>query len=82
MSESVHRFLHEFSSFFAKKVSFWLKNGCFLLNFTIDNRFLSLNPSINEPVNYATRAAIEQAVIELVYQGANKDLWSFQGKVK
>ena len=38
--------------------------------------------SINEPVNYATRAAIEQAVIELVYQGANKDLWSFQGKVK
>ena len=38
--------------------------------------------SINEPVNYATRAAIEQAVIELVYQGANKELWSFQGKVK
>ncbi len=38
--------------------------------------------SINEPVNYATRAAIEQAVIELVYQGANKGLWSFQGKVK
>ena len=38
--------------------------------------------SINEPVNYATRAAIDQAVIELVYQGANKDLWSFQGKVK
>ena len=38
--------------------------------------------SINEPVNYATRAAIEQGVIELVYQGANKGLWSFQGKVK
>lgn len=38
--------------------------------------------SINEPVNYATRAAIEQAVIELVYQGANKGLWSFKGKVK
>ena len=38
--------------------------------------------SINEPVNYATRAAIEQAVIELVYQGANKGLLSFQGNVK
>ena len=43
---------------------------------------LERGKSINEPVNYATRAAIEQAVIELVYQGANKGLWSFQGKVK
>jgi curli production assembly/transport component CsgG len=43
---------------------------------------LERGKGINEPVNYATRAAIEQAVIELVYQGANKDLWSFQGKVK
>ena len=43
---------------------------------------LEYGTSINEPVNYATRAAIEQAVIELVYQGANKGLWSFQGKVK
>ena len=43
---------------------------------------LESGKGINEPVNYATRAAIEQAVIELVYQGANKGLWSFQGKVK
>ncbi len=34
--------------------------------------------SVNEPVNYATRAAIEQAVIELVYEGENKGLWKFQ----
>ena len=34
--------------------------------------------SVNEPVNYATRAAIEQAVIELVYEGEKKGLWKFQ----
>jgi curli production assembly/transport component CsgG len=34
--------------------------------------------SVNEPVNYATRAAIEQAVVELVYEGENKGLWKFQ----
>ena len=33
----------------------------------------------NEPVNYATRAAIEQGVIEIIYQGANKGLWGFKG---
>jgi len=33
--------------------------------------------SVNEPVNYATRAAIEQAIIELVYEGERKDLWKF-----
>ena len=34
--------------------------------------------SVNEPVNYATRAAIEQAVVELVYEGENKGLWKFK----
>jgi curli production assembly/transport component CsgG len=34
--------------------------------------------SVNEPVNYATRAAIEQAVVELVYEGERKGLWKFQ----
>lgn len=33
----------------------------------------------NEPINYATRAAIEQGVIEIIYQGANKGLWGFKG---
>jgi len=32
----------------------------------------------NEPVNYAVRAAIEAGVIELVYQGEEKDLWQFK----
>ena len=34
--------------------------------------------SVNEPVNYATRAAIEQAVVELVYEGERKGLWKFK----
>ncbi len=36
----------------------------------------------NEPVNYAVRAAIEAGVIELVYQGAEKELWQFKGSDK
>ena len=34
--------------------------------------------SVNEPVNYAVRAAIEQAVVELVKDGARKGLWAFR----
>ena len=34
--------------------------------------------SVNEPVNYAVRAAIEAAVIELVYEGTRRDLWNFK----
>ena len=34
--------------------------------------------TINEPTNYAVRAAIEAAVIELAYEGVRKGLWNFQ----
>lgn len=34
--------------------------------------------SVNEPVNYAVRAAIEQCIVEIVEQGANKKLWSYK----
>jgi curli production assembly/transport component CsgG len=34
--------------------------------------------SINEPVNYAVREAIEAGVIELVYEGERKGLWSYK----
>ena len=34
--------------------------------------------SVNEPVNYAVRAAIEAGIIEIVYKGEQKDLWSFK----
>lgn len=37
-----------------------------------------LGNSINEPVNYAVRAAIEQAVVEMVKEGNRKGLWSFK----
>jgi curli production assembly/transport component CsgG len=32
----------------------------------------------NEPVNYAVRAAIEQAVVEIILQGQQKGLWKFK----
>lgn len=34
--------------------------------------------SVNEPVNYAVRAAIEKAICELVYEGEKKGLWKFK----
>lgn len=34
--------------------------------------------SVNEPTNYAVREAIEMAVIEIIYQGANQNLWQFK----
>lgn len=34
--------------------------------------------SMNEPVTYAVRAAIEQAVVELIKEGAEKKIWSFK----
>jgi curli production assembly/transport component CsgG len=37
--------------------------------------------SINEPVNYAVRAAIEQAVVEMVKEGNRKGLWAFKQPV-
>ena len=36
--------------------------------------------SVNEPVNYAVRAAIEAGVVQLVYEGENKGLWKFKDK--
>jgi curli production assembly/transport component CsgG len=33
--------------------------------------------TVNEPVNYAVRVAIEQAVVELVKEGVNRRLWRF-----
>jgi len=32
----------------------------------------------NEPVNYAVRSAIEQAVVEVILKGAEKELWKFK----
>lgn len=42
-------------------------------NIEIENGY-----SINEPVNYAVRAAIEQGIIEMVRVGVEKKLWSFK----
>ena len=34
--------------------------------------------SVNEPTNYAVRAVIEAAVVEMVYEGVRKSLWEFK----
>jgi curli production assembly/transport component CsgG len=36
---------------------------------------VEMGHTINEPVNYAVRAAIEQAVVEMIKQGAEKKYW-------
>ena len=37
--------------------------------------------TINEPVNYAVRVAIEQAVVELIKAGEKRELWKFKTEV-
>lgn len=34
--------------------------------------------SVNEPTNYAVRAAIEAGIIELIYEGERRSLWKFE----
>lgn len=38
---------------------------------------VEMGHTINEPVNYAVRAAIEQAVVEVVKEGERKGYWKF-----
>jgi curli production assembly/transport component CsgG len=39
---------------------------------------IELGHTINEPVNYAVRAAIEQAVVELIKEGDKKKYWAIK----
>jgi len=41
---------------------------------------LEAGKAVNEPVNYAVRTAIEQAIVDLINQGEQKELWKFKGK--
>jgi curli production assembly/transport component CsgG len=34
--------------------------------------------SVNEPINYAVRAAVEQGVIEMIDDGVRKGLWAYK----
>ncbi len=34
--------------------------------------------AINEPVNYAVRAAVEQSIVEIVEQGERRELWKYK----
>lgn len=42
---------------------------------------LEVGSAINEPVNYAVRAAIESSVVEIVKQGEKQGLWKFKKTV-
>jgi hypothetical protein len=33
----------------------------------------------NEPVSYAIRTTIEHAVLQMVYEGVNKEFWKIKG---
>ena len=37
--------------------------------------------TVNEPVNFAVRRAIEQSVVELIQEGARKQYWAFKEEV-
>ena len=39
---------------------------------------VEVGSAINEPVNYAVRAAIESSVVEIVKQGEEQGLWKFK----
>jgi curli production assembly/transport component CsgG len=39
---------------------------------------LEVGNARNEPVTYAVRAAIEQAVVEMIKEGAEREFWAFQ----
>jgi curli production assembly/transport component CsgG len=39
---------------------------------------LEVGNARNEPVTYAVRAAIEQAVVEMIKEGADREFWAFQ----
>jgi curli production assembly/transport component CsgG len=41
-----------------------------------------IGSSLNEPVNYAVRAAIESSVVEMVKQGEEQGLWKFKKSVQ
>jgi curli production assembly/transport component CsgG len=44
-----------------------------------ENVEAEIGNSQNEPVNYAVRVAIEQAVVEMIKEGAKKNYWAFKG---
>ena len=43
---------------------------------------LEYGNSVNEPINYAVRAAIESSVVEIVMKGERQGLWKFKNSVK
>jgi curli production assembly/transport component CsgG len=47
------------------------------LDMGTENLEIEIGNAVNEPVSYAVRVAIEQAVVEMIKEGANKGYWAF-----
>jgi hypothetical protein len=43
---------------------------------------LDLNQTYNEPIQYATRSAVEAGIIELIKDGETRRLWKYKKDVK
>ena len=39
---------------------------------------LETGAALNEPTTYAVRVAIEQAVVDMIFEGQNRGLWGFK----
>jgi curli production assembly/transport component CsgG len=48
------------------------------LDMGTENLEIEIGNAVNEPVNYAVRVAIEQAVVEMIKEGAVKGYWAFE----
>ena len=48
------------------------------LDMGTENLEIEIGNAVNEPVNYAVRVAIEQAVVEMIKEGAVKGYWAFK----
>lgn len=48
------------------------------LDMGTENLEIEIGNAVNEPVNYAVRVAIEQAVVEMIKEGSGKGYWAFK----
>jgi len=64
-----------------KTIASYSKGGDVFRFLDMGTRALELEQgsAVNEPVSYAIRTAIEYAILQMIYEGVNCDLWKMQG---
>jgi len=64
-----------------KTIASYSKGGDVFRFLDMGTRALELEQgsAVNEPVSYAIRTAIEYAILQMIYEGVNYDLWKMQG---